>query len=195
MTSGIVTEDIIRKVCSISGQSISDVRKEMQVLEPVFYKWAKETIKEDINNIKYSGVTIHSDEAARTLGGILLQAKTQGFLIGIMAQDREWTDKLFIDHSTEEDGVPYADPIAALMEGRLDRKLYEKMEKDMSPEERTNPEHWKSKAIATFKKNSQMREEAQSVRKFVREQNQEEQERKKKKGNGSEPPPTVELDP
>lgn len=194
MNSGTVTDAIIAKVGSLTSTNVVDMKKEIQILEPNFYKWAKESIKEDINSIKFSGVTIHGDDALRSIGAILLQAKTEGFLIALMAQDREWADKLFVDHDKEESGVPFSEPIAALMSGKLDKKFYEKMEKELTAGERKDPNHWKNKAIAAFKKNSEMKGYAHDVRRYVKDQRKEAED-KRRKNDGTDQAPSVDIEP
>jgi len=144
-----VTEDIISKVRAIPKDRIIDMKNELQVAEPVLFKWAKDSVKEEIREIRYSGVTMPSEESVKYVGSIILQAKIEGFLIGLMSQDREWSNRFLLDdHSSD---CPYTNPVNALLEGQLDKKHYEKLEKTMTEEERHDITHWKNGALQAHK--------------------------------------------
>lgn len=144
-----VTEDIISKVRSIPKDRIIDIKTELQVAEPVLFKWAKDSVKEEIREIRYSGVTMNSEESVKYVGSIILQAKIEGFLIGLMAQDREWSNHFLLDDHSP-DG-PYVCPVNALLDGQLDQKHYDEIEKTLTPEERQDPTNWKCKALTAHK--------------------------------------------
>ena len=140
-----VTEDIIAKVRAIPRDRIVDMKNELQVAEPVLFKWAKDSVKEEIREIRYSGVTMQSEESVKYVGSIILQAKIEGFLIGLMSQDREWGNRFLLDdHSSD---VPYIRPVTALLEGQLDKKYYDRIEKTMTDDERQDQTHWKNRAL------------------------------------------------
>jgi len=144
-----VTEDIIAKVRSIPKDRIVDMKNELQVAEPVLFKWAKDSVKEEIREIRYSGVTMPSEDSVKYVGSIILQAKIEGFLIGLMSQDREWSNRFLLDdHSSD---VPYIRPVTALLEGQLDKKYYDRIEKTMTEEERRDTTHWKNRALTAHK--------------------------------------------
>ena len=144
-----VTEDIISKVRSIPKDRIVEMKAELQVAEPVLFKWAKDSVKEEIREIRYSGITMPSDESVKYVGSIILQAKIEGFLIGLMSQDREWSNRFLLDDHTSE--VPYIKPVTALLEGQLDKKYYERIEKTITDEERKDQNNWKNKALKAHK--------------------------------------------
>ena len=192
--SGTVNDDIIRSVHGLTGAEIQDVRKELSVLEPVFYRWIRDSVKEDVTQISYGGITIHTEEAAQSLSSYLARAKIEGFLIATMSQDREWTNGLFIDCRESEGGVPYTEPVVAMLKGILDREVYMQMEKDMTQKEKDNPEHWKTKALKAFKENEAIRLASTDVKKHLRK---EKAKRPNQGGSkkGGDSPPNVELTP
>jgi hypothetical protein len=120
-----VTEEIISKVRSIPKDRIVDMKNELQAAEPILYNWAKETAKEEAKEIRYFGVVIQSEEALRHVGSVILQAKIEGFLIGLMAHDNDWNNRFLMRDKSLE--VPYLQPVTALMEGRLGDDIYEKI--------------------------------------------------------------------
>jgi hypothetical protein len=144
-----VTEDIIARVRSIPKDRIVDMKNELQVAEPILFKWAKDSVKEEIREIRYSGVSMPSEESVKYVGSIILQAKIEGFLIGLMSQDREWSNRFLLDdHSSD---IRYVRPVTALLEGQLDRKYYAEIEKTMTEDERKDITHWKNKALVAHK--------------------------------------------
>lgn len=164
---GTVTEDVIQSITNLSRTNLSDLRKEMQVQEPTFDKWAKNSVKNDLNDIKFNGVSFNSDEAARYVGAVLLQAKSEGFLIATMAQDRAWCDKLFIDNQKQKDDIPFKTPIFAFMEGKLEESVYVNVEKTMTEDEKNDKDHWKHKALTAFKKNTLLKKSTVAARDFL----------------------------
>lgn len=189
---GTVTEGIISSICKLTKSNLSDIRRELQNLEPAFDKWARISVKDDIQKIKYGGVTIHSEDAARAMGSIIIQAKIEGYLIAQMAQDREWCDKLFLDHNDDHEDIPYLNAVTALMDGKLSKDVYDKLERKMTDEEKDNPNHWKNRAINKFKDMTNIKEVSKSVRNYMNN------ERKKDGDKGddrSDVPPDVEITP
>ena len=159
-----VTEDIIAKVRAIPKDQILDMKNELQVAEPVLFKWAKDSVKEEIREIRYSGITMPSEESVKYVGAMLLQAKIEGFLIGLMSQDREWSNRFLLDdHSSD---VPYIRPVTALLEGQLDKKFYDKIEKTMSAEESRDLTHWKNKALQAHRDHVQKQASLQKASSF-----------------------------
>ena len=144
-----VTEDIIAKVRSIPKDRVLDMKNELQVAEPILFKWAKDSVKEEIREIRYSGITMPSEESVKYVGSIILQAKIEGFLIGLMSQDREWNNRFLLDdHSSD---VPYTNPVNAFLEGQADKKYYIEIEKTITDEERRDITHWKTKALTAHR--------------------------------------------
>lgn len=144
-----VTEDIISKVRSIPKDRIIDMKNELQVAEPVLFKWAKDSVKEEIRDLRYSGIVMPSEESVKYVGGIILQAKIEGFLIGLMSVDREWGNKFLLDDNSSD--CPYINPVNALLDGQLDSKYYEEIAKTLTSEEKKDITHWKNKAIQAHK--------------------------------------------
>jgi hypothetical protein len=143
-----VTEDIISKVRSIPKDRIIDMKNELQVAEPILFKWAKDSVKEEIRDLRYS-IQMPSEESVKYLGGIILQAKIEGFLIGLMSADREWSNKFLLDDNSSE--CPYTNPVNALLDGQLDNKYYDEITKTLTDEEKKDTTHWKNKAIQAHK--------------------------------------------
>ena len=189
---GTVTEGIINSICKLTKSNLSDIRRELQNLEPAFDKWARISVKDDIQKIKYGGVTIHSEDAARAMGSIIIQAKIEGYLIAQMAQDREWCDKLFLDHNDEHEDIPYLNAVTALMSGKLSKAVYEKLEKKMTDEEKADPDHWKNAAINNFKTNTNIKIVSKSVRDYM---NNERGDDSGNRSDGNDIPPDVEITP
>jgi hypothetical protein len=144
-----VTEDIIAKVRSIPKDRIVDMKNELQVAEPVLFKWAKDSVKEEIRELRYSGVQMQSEDSVKYAGSIILQAKIEGFLIGLMSSDREWSNHFLLDDQSTD--TPYVRPVNALLEGQLDKKYYDQIVKTMTDEERKDSTHWKNRALTAHK--------------------------------------------
>ena len=162
-----VTEDVIAKVRSIPKDRIMDMKSELQVAEPVFSKWAKDSVKEEIREIRYSGVTMPSEESVKYVGSIILQAKIEGFLIALMSQDREWSNHFLLDDKSSE--VPYMRPVTALLDGQLDKKHYAEIERTMTETERADKGHWKHRALAAHREYTQRQASLQKASSFFKD--------------------------
>lgn len=180
-----VTEDIITKVRSIPKDRILDMKNELQIAEPLLFKWAKDSVKEEIREIRYSGITMPSEESVKYVASMLLQAKFEGFLIALMAQDREWSNRFLLDDKSSD--VPYTNPVNALLEGKADKKYYVLLEKTITEEERNNKMHWKSKALLAYQEHSQKQTSLNKAASFFNSDDL-------PKPNTSEPP-NVQIDP
>jgi hypothetical protein len=140
------------------------MKNELQVAEPVLFKWAKDSVKEEIREIRYSGITMPSEESVKYVGSIILQAKIEGFLIGLMSQDREWSNRFLLDdHSSD---VPYVRPVTALLEGQLDHKYYDRISSTMTEDERKDVTHWKHRALLAHKDFIQKQESLKKAASF-----------------------------
>lgn len=160
-----VTEDIINKVRSIPKDRILDMKIELQTTEPLFYKWAKDSVKQEIHELRYSGISIPSEELIKYLGGVILQAKIEGFLIGLMSQDREWSNKFLLTDSSND--VAYSSPLNALLEGKLDEKHYKAIQASLTNDEKNDPNNWKNKALSAFIENKNRKNNLKNAASFL----------------------------
>lgn len=160
-----VTEDIITKIRSIPKDRILETKTELQTTEPVFYKWLKDSVKQEISELRYSGITIPSDEQVRYLGGIIVQAKIEGFLIGLASQDTEWSNKFLLDDETNI--TSFSNPLNSLLEGKLDERYYIKIKESLTDDEKNNINHWKNKALSAFLENKTKRQNLKNAASFL----------------------------
>ncbi len=163
---GTIDENIIHQVTGLSKKRLVVIRKELQETEPEFDKWIRSSIKDDVSNIKFGGVAFHSEDAAKTMGSILLQAKIEGYLMAMTASDRAWSDKFFLE-CVDENEIPYEIPINAFMAGKLDSSEYKELENNMTPKEKKDITNWKNIALNAYKKNNSMESSRRDIKTYL----------------------------
>lgn len=186
--TGAVSDSIINAVRSLTKADLTNIKKELQVVEPALIKWARESVKDDVANVRMAGgITIHSEDGVRSLGSVIIQAKIEGFLTCLVAQDKEWASAFYIDDEESGD-IPYRNCVNAFLEGRLEKEKYDVLALSMTKDEKNNPKHWKHQAIRKFKENQKKSEVVKTAKDFLESQ-------KSKRSPLSDGDPGVPLSP
>jgi hypothetical protein len=191
---GTVTEDILQAVTTMSEGELNRIRLELHTVEPTFDKWTRTSVKNDINNIRYNGgVGLHTDDAVRYLGGVIIQAKIEGYLIAKYADDSQWAQSYCLEDNIQGD-IPYSSPIATFLAGRLPPPYYEKLRESIGRDKTRGRKiaGWKQEALAAYDRASSVDSEEKEIRKFLSDQ---EQKQKPRQGPQQRAPGDVSVTP
>lgn len=166
MSRGSITDNVIKSVDNISKKGMDSIMEELRVAEPSLYKWIKQSVKDDVSNMTFHGVTIHSPDAVKHIGGILVQAKVEAYLMARLSQDREWNALNGIED--EDLDVPHIHSIQAFSEGKLDDSHYKRLKTTMSAKEKKDKNHWKNKILKRWENQKSGKVEEDEIKQHLK---------------------------